>query len=408
MKNKKIAVFSISLLLVTGTYFGWKKWSGDSTEMVAGQTLGGKPSDGKNKPISVTTVIAQKRNYAVKLTANGIVTALNVVEVRPQVSNIIAKVHIKEGQFVHAGDVLFTLDSRVDTVNLAKVQAQMDKELASLAEHQRQLARSKELFEKKFQSQSAVDASQTVVQAQQAVVDAARAAVGAAKLNLAYNRILAPASGRTGLINVFTGSLVQPGTSGAPLVTITQMDPIAIAFPLPQRNLSDALASMRRADSFALASLPDSAIKLKGKLQFVDSAVDAASGTVKLKAVFANKEMKLWPGAYANIELSVLTLKDVVVVPQEALVIGVDATSVFVVDAANNAEKRKVQVQTSAGGEAVISGVESGTKIIVEGKQNLRPGVSVKERSVEESSKSDLGTSKKKHGDAATSAASAK
>ncbi|MBY0572388.1 MAG: efflux RND transporter periplasmic adaptor subunit, partial [Undibacterium sp.] len=185
------------------------------------------------------------------------------------------------------------------------------------------------------------------------------------------------------LINVYAGSLVQPNTSGAPLVTITQMDPIAIAFALPQRNLSDALDSMRRGDNYAQAYLPDQSTRFKGKLQFVDNQVDAASGTVKVKAVFDNKQMKLWPGSYANVELSVLTLKDIIVVPQEALVIGVNSTSVFVADKEGKAAQVKVQVKYSFGLDAIVTGIEQGAKVILDGKQNLRPGVMVKERKEE-------------------------
>lgn len=379
MKNTK-TVLALSLAIAAGGgYWLWKKNSSESTELIAGQTFGAK-GENKNKPVTVNTILVQKRDYEVKLTANGVVSSLNIVEVRPQVSSVIDKVHIKEGQFVRAGDVLFSLDHRADSVNLMKAQAQLDKELASLAENQRQLVRSKELFERKFQSQSAVDASQTAVQAQQAVVDAAKAAVAAAKVNLGFSKIVATTPGRTGLINVFPGSLVQPNTSGAALVTITQMDPIAITFPLPQRNLSDALDSMKRGESFALASLPDSSVKFKGKLQFVDNVVDPTSGTVKVKAVFENKEMKLWPGAYANVELSVLTLKNALVVPQDALVIGVNSTSVFVVDSEHKAAQKKVEVKYSFGTDAIITGIEPGTKVILEGKQNLRSGTPLKER----------------------------
>lgn len=356
----------------------WKKDGSGSTEIVAGQTIGGKAD--KNRPVIVNTVLAQKRDYEVKLKANGVVSSLNIVDVRPQISSVIEKVHIKEGQFVRAGDILFTLDNRTDTVNLTKAQAQLDKELASLSENQRQLARSKELFAQKFQSQSVVDAAQTSVNAQQAVVDAAKAAVAAAKVSLGYSRIVAPVSGRTGLINVFPGSLVQPSTSGAALVTITQMDPVAITFPLPQRNLSDALDSLKRGDSIAIASLPDSNFSFKGKLQFIDNVVDPVSGTVKVKAVFDNKEMKLWPGAYANIDLSVLTLKDVIVVPRDALVIGVNAVTVFIADKDGKAAQKQVKVQYSYGNDAIVTGLEEGMKVVLEGKQNLRPGVPIKDR----------------------------
>jgi len=378
MKNTK-TVLALSLAIAAGGgYWLWKKNGAESTELVAGQTIGAKGD--KNRPVNVNTVLTQKRDYEVKLKANGIVSSLNIVDVRPQVSSVIEKVHIKEGQFVRAGTLLFSLDNRADSANLAKAQAQLNKELASLAENQRQLERSKELFAKKFQSQSVVDAAQTAVQAQQSVVDGAKAAVTAVKVNLAYSKIVAPVSGRTGLINVFPGSLVQPSTSGAALVTITQMDPIAITFPLPQRNLSDALDSMKRGDSLAFASLPDNKTSFKGKLQFVDNVVDAVSGTVKVKAVFDNKEMKLWPGAYANVDLSVLTLKDAIVIPRDALVMGVNAVSVFVVDGEGKAEQKKVQVQYSFENDAIVTGLESGMKVILEGKQNLRPGVPVKER----------------------------
>lgn len=378
MKNAKITVLALSIALAGGGYWMWKKSGSESTELVAGQTIGAKGD--KNRPVTVNTVLAKKRDYEVKLQANGVVSSLNIVEVRPQVSSVIERVHIKEGQFVRAGELLFTLDNRTDTVNVHKAQAQLDKELASLAENQRQLVRSKELFEKKFQSQSVVDAAQTAVQAQQAVVEGAKATLAAAKVNLGYSKIVAPVSGRTGLINVFPGSLVQPSTAGAALVTITQMDPIAITFPLPQRNLSDALDSMKRGDSHAIASLPDNKAQFKGKLQFVDNVVDAISGTVKVKAVFDNKELKLWPGAYANVELSVLTLKDVIVVPRDALVIGVNAVTVFVVDSEGKAEQKKVQVQYSFENDAIVSGIDAGMKIVLEGKQNLRPGSPIKER----------------------------
>lgn len=374
MKTLVIAVTVVAVLGSVAGYMALRK--DESTSVVPGSSIG---NNANNKPVTVATVLAQKRDFAVKLSANGVVTALNTVEIRPQVSSTIAQVHIKEGQFVHKGDLLFTLDNRVDQVNLAKAQAQVDKELATLADNRRQFNRSKDLFEKNFLAQSVVDSSQTVVQAQQAVVAGAKSAVAAATVSLTYTRIVAPASGRTGIINVYPGSLVQANGSAAPMVTITQMDPIAIAFALPQRNLPDALASMKRGDSFVLARLPDSSLQTKGKLQFIDNAIDAASGTVKVKAVFENKEMKLWPGAYADVELSVQTIKDAIVVPQDAIIVGAKAKSVYVVDADGKAALRQVNVLHSFGSDAVVSGIDAGAKVILEGKQNLRAGASVKE-----------------------------
>ena len=379
MIKKKTLLITLTLAAISVTAYVLLH-KDESTPVVPGSSIGNSfGNNANNKPVTVATVLAQKRDFAVKLSANGVVTALNTVEIRPQVSSTIASVHIKEGQFVHKGELLFTLDNRADEVNLAKAQAQLDKELATLADNQRQFNRSKELFEKKFLAQSAVDSSQTIVQAQQAVVTGAKSAVAAARVNLTYTRIVAPASGRTGIISVYPGSLVQANGSASPMVTITQMDPIAITFSLPQRNLPEALESMRRGDSFVLARLPDNTLQFKGKLQFIDNAVDAASGTVKVKAVFENKEMKLWPGAYANIELSVQTIKDAIVVPQDAIIVGAKAKSVYVVDADGKAALRQVTVLHSFGSDVVVTGIEAGAKVILEGKQNLRTGALVKE-----------------------------
>lgn len=402
---KNLTIAAAVLALAAGSYHYLKPAAKAGDDAIASP---GKA--GKARAVSVSTTPAIRRDYAVKITANGTVSSLNTVDVRPQITSTIAKVHIKEGQFVHAGDVLFTLDSRNDEVNLVKAQAQLQKDLATLADNQRQLERSKDLLSKKFVAQSALDSSQTLVDAQQAVVASDKAAVVSARVALSYNRIVAPSSGRTGLINVFPGSLVQANTTALPLVTITQMDPIAITFPLPQRNLPDALESMQREDSFVTASLPDSGLKFTGKLKFVDNAVDVASGTVKVKAVFDNKEMKLWPGAYADLELSVQTLKNVVVVPQDAIIAGVRGSSVYVVTADGTAQQKPVTVTHSFGLDAVVTGIEAGENVVLEGKQNLRSGVPVKVRNDSDGSGAKTGAGKKTSGgktDHAASAASA-
>ncbi|MFZ6649026.1 efflux RND transporter periplasmic adaptor subunit [Undibacterium sp. TJN25] len=339
----------------------------------------GQAAKGAAKAISVVAVPVQRRDFPVKLTGNGVVTALSTVDVRPQITSTIAKVHIKEGQFVHAGDVLFTLDSRGDEVNVAKAQAQLDKDLATQTDFKRQLERSKDLLSKKFVSQSVVDTSQAQYDAQNALIASDRAAVNAAKVALSYNRITAQAAGRTGIISVYPGSLVQPGTA-TPLVTITQMDPISVSFTLPQRNLPDALDSMKKADSYVLAQLPDNDTQFKGHLAFVDNTVDAASGTIRAKAFFDNKDLKLWPGAYVNVELSVQIIKDAIVVPQDALIINAKNTTLYIIDKSGKAALRTVKVIQASGNDAVVSGVEADVKVVLEGKQNLRPGVSVVER----------------------------
>jgi RND family efflux transporter MFP subunit len=332
-------------------------------------------------PVIVTTFTTALRDWPVMLPASGTVSALNTVEIRAQVSSVVVKVHIKEGQFVKAGEVLFTLDSRADEANLAKAQAQLERDQATLADAQRQLARSRDLLNQKFVSQSAVDTNLTLVDSQQAAVSADRAALAAARVNLSYNRIVAPSAGRAGAINVFAGSYVQP--SSPALVTITQLDPIAVTFTLPQRNLPDVLAALKAGNAPVQATLPDARGELTGALQFVDNAVDAASGTVKVKAVFDNKNLLLWPGAYVNVLLSVQTMKGVIAIPQAAIVQGANAKTVFVVGADGKAAPRKIELLAAAGTDAIVSGLEPGMKVVVEGKQNLRPGSAVRERAAD-------------------------
>ncbi|MGZ5239286.1 MAG: efflux RND transporter periplasmic adaptor subunit [Caldimonas sp.] len=350
---------------------------------------GASASGAAGPPISVTTVAVQKRDVDVMLDATGTVTALNSVEIRPQVASTITKVHIREGQFVSAGQLLFTLDARNDEVNVTKAKAQLAKDLAALADAQRQLARSRDLMAQNFISQGAVDTNQTLVDSQQAVVASDRAAIEAAQVGLSYSRITAPSAGRAGAINVFAGSFVQP--SGAPLVTITQLDPIAVAFSLPQRNLGDALATLRAGGGKVTALVPEGGVAATGKLQFVDNVVDAGSGTVRVKAEFANKEERLWPGAFVTVRLAVQSLKGASVIPQAAIVQSPRAKIVYVVDAANKAAARPVEVLYAEGVDAAVSGLRAGERVVVEGRQNLRPGASVVERPAAEGGRGGRG-----------------
>jgi RND family efflux transporter MFP subunit len=373
--NKKTvgAVAAVAVAVALGAW-----WWTSSSKPAGGAAPASGAASGAGPVISVSTVRADKRDVEVRLEATGTVTALNSVDVKPQVASVVTKVHIREGQFVKAGEPLFTLDSRSDQANVGKAQAQLQKDLASLADAQRQLARSRELFTQGFISQGAVDTNQALVDAQKAVVASDRAAIEAARVGLSFSRIVAPGAGRAGAINVFAGSYVQP--SSLPLVTITQLDPIAISFSLPQRNLPEALQSLRDGGGKVTALLPEGRGTLAGKLSFVDNAVDASSGAVRVKAVFDNKEQKLWPGAFVPVKLSVQTLKDAIVVPQAAIVQRARSKVVFVVEPGNKAGVRTVELVHAAGTDAVVTGVRAGERVVVDGRQNLRPGVTVVER----------------------------
>ena len=357
-------------------------------------------------PVSVTLVRAAVRDFTLTLDASGTVAALSSVEVKPQVSAQVLAVHVKEGQFVQRGQPLFTLDARVDQANLKKAEAQLLKDEATLADARRQLARSQDLLAKNFISQGAVDTGVTNVEGQQAVVAADKAAIDAVKAQLSFSRIAAQGAGRVGAIAVFPGSSVTP--SGPAMLTLTQIDPVAVTFSLPQRNLPDALKALASGNGRVTAFVPDSlavavagagaasapvrpasapgsapAGARQGKLVFVDSAVDASSGTVKVKAQFANADQALWPGAYVTVKMALQTLPDAIVVPQAAIVQGARGTAVFAAGPGNLAVIRPVKVLASAGTEAVVSGLKPGERIVLDGRQNVRPGSPLIERAAE-------------------------
>jgi RND family efflux transporter MFP subunit len=391
MNKQVVAGLAATLLVAAGGYAWLRSSGGDGAAAVAapGAPASSPSTVAAGPPVSVTTVAVQKKDVDVMLEATGTVTALNSVDIRPQIASVITKVQIKEGQFVNAGQPLFVLDARNDEVNVTKAKAQLAKDQAALADAERQLARSKDLFAQNFISQGAVDTNQTLVDSARAVVAADRAAIESAQVGLSYNRIVAPAAGRAGAINVFAGSTVQPG--GNALVTITQLDPIAVAFSLPQRNLGDALTTLRAGGGKVTAILPENGATVTGKLQFVDNVVDAASGTVRVKAEFANKDERLWPGAFVTVRLAVQTLKGASVIPQAAIIQSPRGKIVYVVDASSKASARPVEIVYASGEEVAVTGVKPGERIVLDGRQNLRSGSTVIDRAAGESGRGRRG-----------------
>jgi membrane fusion protein, multidrug efflux system len=191
---------------------------------------------------------------------------------------------------------------------------------------------------------------------------------------LSYDDVRAPIAGRTGAIPVFVGTLVQPAST---LVTVTQLDPIAVTFPVPEGRLQDLLEAART-KSPVFAAVPGRAEPLKGTLIFVDNTVDPSVGTVRAKAQFDNKDSVLWPGQYVNTSVTVRTLKDATVIPVAAIITGPNGRLVYAVGADDTAQARKVELLYTTGDRAVVKGVEAGERIVVEGKQNLRPGNKVR------------------------------
>ncbi|MEI7514271.1 MAG: efflux RND transporter periplasmic adaptor subunit [Betaproteobacteria bacterium] len=327
--------------------------------------------------VSITTATAEARDMALNLKTMGSVFPLASVDIKAQTSSVVTTMHIHGGQFVRAGDLLFSLDSRADEANLAKARAQLAKDQATLADTQRQLRRAQELLAQNFVAKSAVDTAQAAVDTASATILGDQAAIDAARVALSYDQVLSPLNGRAGALNVSIGTAIQANTT--PFVTITQIEPIAVNFNLPQRNLADAIAALKDGGAKVTATLADNGGSFQGRLYFVDNAVDPSSGTVKARAEFPNKEGRLWPGAFVEISQTINTLKDAVVVPQAALIQSARGTIVYVVQD-GKAVLRPVKQVAGQSGEAAITGVTVGESVVVEGKQNLRPGTLVVER----------------------------
>ena len=372
---KKKIVLALAGVLIVAVAGWW--WSGSGDRMAAKNArpaaAGGAPADGAPAAL-VTLATAERQDVPVTVQVNGSVVSLNSVDLRPQVTNTVAAVHVKEGQFVKEGQLLFTLDDRNDQANLARARAQQKRDEATLADLERQYKRSQELLAQNFISKSATDATLSQLEAQRAAVAADRAAVQSAQVALGYATLRAPIAGRIGAVNIYPGTLVQPTLS---LVTITQLDPIAVSFPVPEANLQDLLAAARsRAKVEALVSGRKE--PLSGVLNFVDNTVDPQIGTVRAKAVFDNADQSLWPGQFVGTRITVRTLSGATVVPAAALMMLSEGASLYVVDQAMNAKRRKVQVLHTFGTKVAVSGVEPGEQVVIEGSQNVRPGGKVR------------------------------
>ncbi|HOE40021.1 MAG TPA: efflux RND transporter periplasmic adaptor subunit [Rhodoferax sp.] len=325
-------------------------------------------------PVSVTIATATMRDMAVNLRATGTVVPLTSVDVRSQVTSTVRQVHFKEGQFVKAGQLLFTLDVRADEAGLARARAQLARDQVSLADARRQHERASQLLAQNFVSQGAVDTAQAQVDGWRATVAADEAGVAASQVVLSYGRITAPNAGRAGAVNVFAGSAVQANQT--PLVTITQLDPISVSFSIAQRDLSSALAALGDGGAVVQATLADGGGGFRGRLQFIDNLVDASSGTIKAKAVFDNPAARLWPGAFVEVSQTVSTLAGAVVLPQACIIQSIRGAIVYVI-ADGVATVRPVKLLYAQGGEAAVTGVKAGEAVALDGRQNLRPNALV-------------------------------
>jgi RND family efflux transporter MFP subunit len=339
-----------------------------------GQSPDSATKPGVEKPVPVRIGVAELRDVPEVIAVTGFVTPLNVVDIRPQVTSTVRRIDIKEGQTVQTGQRMFTLDDRGDAANADKANAQTAKDQALLDDARRTLARNRDLKARGFVSQSVVDSAQSNVDALVATLQADRAAMTSAQVTVDFSAIKAPMSGRVGEIKVHVGSLVQPN-SVQPIATITQIAPIDVAFNVPEREVQKLLSAQRTGGVVVRAHVEDRTVS--GQLSFVDSAVDSATGSLKAKAEFENRDALLWAGALVNVDLSLRTLAHAVVISPRAVQVGPNGQFVYRIEPDGTVSSQPITVDYLTGEFVVVQGLSGGSRVVTEGGQNLRPGMHV-------------------------------
>ncbi len=346
--------------------------------LVVGACGGSKgPADPPPVPVAVTSAVQGEAPYVV--VADGSVEPLQTVSVEAQVGGVLTSVDFTEGQEVAAGQPLFHIDPRPYQAALSQAEANLARDAAQAANSQRDAERYQRLAAQDYVTRSQADQAAATAQAQAAVVKADSAAAEAARLNLAYTVIRAPISGRTGSLLVRQGNLVR-ANAATPLVVINQIRPILVRFSVPGRVLP--LVQRYGADgTLRVQADPvegDSASAEEGTLTFVDNAVDAQTGTVLLKARFANTDEALWPGEYVRARLRLYVDPSALLIPATAPVSEQNGSFVFVVDDSLRAQRRPVRIGRTLDDQVVVeSGLQPGERVVTDGQSRLFEGARV-------------------------------
>ncbi|AIR69303.1 efflux RND transporter periplasmic adaptor subunit [Dickeya fangzhongdai] len=322
----------------------------------------------------VSLVPAQVKSLPLTLATQGHVVSLNQVDIQSQITGTVKSVEFKEGDVVHQGQLLFTLDDNTQQTALHRAVASQAESRSLLDKAQRDLNRGRALKAQNYISASDWDALQSARQQYDAQFNAARDDIRSAQAQLGYTRIYAPVNGKTGALNVHPGSLVQPGSS-LPLVTVSQFDPIGVSFTLPEKDLNSVLAAQAQGPVRVWVNNAKGQ-PVEGVLDFINNTVSTESGTIALKARFSNAGNLLWPGAYQAVNIDA-GAENVVVLPPQAIQNGPDGHFVYIVDKQSQAVMQPVNLLRIQQQMAVVDGISQGTDVVIEGANNLRPGMKV-------------------------------
>src|SRR5438445_9628167 len=356
--------------LAAGGYFGWQRFH-------VGNQVAGNAAKGPARPaVRVTTAPVQKADFPAYLTGLGTVQGFNTVQVRTRVDGQIDKIAFTEGQIVNQGDLLVEIDPRPFQAALDQAKAKKAQDEANLANANLDLQRYTKLGE--FATRQQTDTQRSTVAQLTAQIAADYAAISNAQTQLDYTQVKSPISGVAGLRQVDLGNIVNASTQTG-IVTITQIEPIAVIFTAPEEQLPYINEAQAVSPLRVVAITTDGKKPLaEGKLAVVNNQVDTTSGTIRLKAVFDNKNHALWPGQSVSTRLLVRTLKDATVVPDDAIQHSTDGLYAYTVNQDNKAELRKVKVSQSIDGRSVVDeGLTPGQQVITGGQFKVQPGTLV-------------------------------
>jgi multidrug efflux system membrane fusion protein len=340
----------------------------------------GGPPPGAGQPVPVTVANAVEKTVPVQVHAVGRVEAHNTVSVGSRVDGQILTVHFEDGQYVKAGDLLFTIDPRTFEAQLKQAQANLAKDQAQLENAQAQLERNAAVVQKGYVSREQYDQAVANANALKATVAADQAAVENAQLQLQYCSIRSPIDGLVGAVKVDPGNIVKANDTTTPLVVINQIQPIYVSFYVPERNLPEVQRYMAAGKPQVQATIPGrEQTPAYGELTFLDNAVNPTAGTIELRGTFANADRSLWPGQFVNVVLTLTTQPGAIVVPSRAIQTGQQGQYVFVVKPDLTVENRPIVVGRTVGEESVIQkGVSPGEQVVTDGQLRLSPGASVR------------------------------
>ena len=359
-------------IVAVGGYFGWQRYYGAE----AAKAQSAQKSAPRIAAVPVTLAAVEKSDFPVYLTGLGTVQGFNTVVVRTRVDGQIDKIGFKEGQLVTQGDVIVEIDPRPYRATLDQAKAKKAQDEANLANANLDLQRFTKLGE--FATRQQTDTQRSTVAQLTAQIAADDAAIFNSQTQLDYTAVKSPIPGVAGLRQVDIGNIVNAATQTG-IVTIAQIEPIAVIFTAPEEQLPYINEAQASQPLKVIAITTDGKKPLaEGTLSVINNQVDTTSGTIRLKAVFANKNHALWPGQSVSTRLLVKTLKDATVVPDDAIQHGTDGLYAYAVNQGNKAELRKVKVSQSIDGRSVVdTGLSPGEQVITAGQYKVQPGTVV-------------------------------